>query len=224
MKNLIFLHGALGNISIFNAIINELKTSFNCHVLNFNGHGNAPFHEEFSIEEFAKELDEFIIDSNLDDCIVFGHSMGGYVALYSSAMGNERISKIITLGTKFSWTKESAEKEAAFFNIEKLKEKVPAFVEQLKNNHGEDWEKLVNHVRELLLHLGNHPTLTKEVLNKIKIPVVLCLGEKDKMVSYEETKETQSYIPNSNLIILLSQPHMLEGVDVMVLKSLILEF
>ncbi len=223
MKNLILLHGALGNIALFNPLVNELKNDFHCHVLNFNGHGNSPMKEEFSIEEFSLELNAFIDDNALEDCLVFGHSMGGYVALLASASGNQKIKKIITLGTKFLWTNEIAENAVSFFDIEKMKLKVPSFVDQLKNAHSDNWERLVLNIKELLLKLGANPPLKKDVLQKINIPVILCLGDKDNTVSEKETKETQQNIPQSNLIILPGQAHSLEGVDVQLLKKLIIE-
>lgn len=222
MKNLILLHGALGCEDLFTPLIEEIREHYNCYTFNFSGHGGVPFRNGFSINQFASELNEFMDDNNIDACDIFGHSMGGYVALYASAMGNEKIENVITLGTKFLWTKEIGEKESAMLDIEKLRIKAPAFIELMELRHGENWDRLIIQVKKMLLELGAHQSLTDELLNKINIPVTLLRGENDRMVSLEETQNTELKIESCNFISLPSQPHLLEQVDTSMLRDLLL--
>ena len=53
--------------------------------------------------------------------------MGGYVALQLANKHPKYVQKIITLGTKFAWDKETAAKEVKMLNPEKIEEKIPAF-------------------------------------------------------------------------------------------------
>ncbi len=223
MKNLILLHGALGNEALFVPLVEALQSKYQCYRFNFSGHGGAPFQAEFSIEQFAAELNTFMEQNDIADATVFGHSMGGYAALYASAMGNTRINKIITLGTKFEWTHEIAAKESSMFDVATLKIKLPSFVAQLEQQHGMQWEQLVHEVKRLLISLGDQPVLTDSLLQKISIPVIILRGENDKMVNQEESIKTQLQIPNAQFLSLPAQPHLLERVNLEMLVKVIEE-
>ena len=70
--------------------------------------------------------------------------MGGYVALSAAIKAPRRFSKIITLGTKFSWSPAEAKKEIQLLNPEIIQEKVPAFANRLSHIHGkEHWQNLM---------------------------------------------------------------------------------
>ena len=82
MKQIILLHGAIGAHDQLVALANELKQQgFQPYSFSFSGHGQIPFQDNFSIEQFALELEQFIAKNNLEQPAVFGYSMGGYVAL-----------------------------------------------------------------------------------------------------------------------------------------------
>jgi len=82
MQNLILLHGALGSPDDLLPLTHALKrTNLDVYTLSFSGHGKLPFHAAFGIEQFAKELETFILKNNLSSSCVFGYSMGGFVAM-----------------------------------------------------------------------------------------------------------------------------------------------
>jgi pimeloyl-ACP methyl ester carboxylesterase len=221
MEDIILLHGALGSKKLFEPLIEILKDEFNCHAINFSGHGKTRFTDEFSIPQFAAEINEYILKHSLQNPIVFGHSMGGYAALYASATGSKAIQKIITLGTKFDWNPESSIKEAAALDTDLLKEKAPEFVQQLIDLHGDSWQILLDKVRYMMLELGDNPALTEELMSFIPIPVILGRGEKDRMVSLGETVETQNKIPGAVFVSLAETRHRLEHIEPVVLADFI---
>ena len=114
MKNVILLHGALGAQDQLEPLKETLsKLNYQTFSFSFSGHGTIPFQNEFGIKQFAKELRKFISDHKLKQPHVFAYSMGGYVALYLASQQNNLFGNIITLGTKFNWTKEIAQREDA---------------------------------------------------------------------------------------------------------------
>jgi len=221
MHNIVFLHGALGSPVFFQPIVERLGDKFFCHTLSFSGHANENFYSDFSIQQFSAELDRYMESLNLTDCTVFGHSMGGYVALHSNIAGNHKIRKIITLGTKFFWNTDIADRESGMLDKEILKIKAPSFIRQLQELHGDNWEILLEKIRQLLLSLGRNPVLTNEWIRSVKIPVSICLGEKDRMVTPEESEHTASLIREGKFLILKDQPHQIERTDPKVLAKLI---
>jgi pimeloyl-ACP methyl ester carboxylesterase len=161
----------------------------------------------------------------LTEVSIFGYSMGGYVALYLAAYYPERINKIFTLATKFDWTEATSEKEAAMLDPEKISEKVPAFATALEKVHApQDWKKVLEKTAAMLLNLGRAPALTEKECTQIKIPVTIGIGEQDKMVSIDETKQTVSRIKNAKLLQLPDTPHAFEKVNHEMLANFIKEF
>ncbi len=212
----ILLHGALGAASQFKSLTKQLETQdIKVHTLNFSGHGEKAFSDKgFGIKVFADELLQFLNEERIEQVNIFGYSMGGYVALYLAHQQPGRFNKIITLGTKFDWSPESAIKEVKMLNPEKLLEKVPAFAETLQQRHQpNDWKLLMQKTAEMMLALGDKPLLTKEVLHKIETPVLVCQGDQDNMADINYTEQVASYLPNGKFKLLENTPHPLEKVE-----------
>lgn len=219
---LVILHGALGSTKQFETIKEGLKERFDVYLLDFEGHGNADSTKGMSIELFADNLLNFVQKNDLQEAIVFGYSMGGYVALYLQSLHPDLFKSIITLGTKLNWSKESAEKEVQMLNSDKIKEKVPAFADYLQSIQAPtNWEQMMKQTVGLMLRLGENPLLNDESLKSIAIPVTLCLGELDKMVSVEETKWAVNGIKNAIFQILEGVQHPIQMIDPKVIIDLI---
>lgn len=213
MKNLLLLHGALGYGGQFDAIKLLLEKEFNIFTPTFSGHGGGEIPSELSIHNYALEISEYINHNIKGDVNVFGHSMGGYVALYIAANNLVPISKIMTLGTKQLWSPEIAKGETRMLNTEKLKEKVPAFAKHLEKIHGSNWELLCQKTGDMLIDMGNNPPLTDDSYNQIEIPVQLGIGDSDKMVSLEETIAVFRKLSDARLLVMPSTPHPYEQVN-----------
>ncbi len=225
MQNLLLLHGALGFSTDLSPLVSKLKEENIYPVaIEFSGHGSAEFNAAFSIPQFTKEVQEFILKNNLTGIPVFGYSMGGYVALHTAATHPELLGKIITLGTKFNWNKEAVEKETAQLNPGIIKQKVPAFAKSLKEKHGTKWEELLIRTSALMKDIGEHNYLSNSALPTIKNKVLLGIGDRDKMVSYEETHNVYKHLPYSAMYMLPNSPHPLEKANMEILTELICEF
>jgi len=222
----ILLHGALGASSQFNSLVKVLETKETIvHCFDFSGHGGKAFSANgFGIEVFAEELEHFLIEEKIEKANVFGYSMGGYVALWLAHQHPKYFKSISTLGTKFDWSPESASKEVKMLNPEKLLEKIPAFAEALQQRHQpNDWKLLMHKTAEMMLALGNKPLLTKEVLQKIETPVLLCQGDQDNMADITYTKQVADYLPKGKFKSLVNTPHPFEKVELEKITSLVLE-
>ncbi len=213
MRNLLLLHGALGYGGQFDAVKPLLEKEFKLFTPTLSGHGGSEVPGKLSIHNYALEISNYINNAIDGEVNVFGHSMGGYIALYIAANKLAPIHKIMTLGTKQLWSPEIAATEARMLNTEKLKEKVPAFAKHLEKVHGNDWEILCQKTAEMLLEMGNIPPLADESYSKIDIPVQLGIGDKDRMVSLEETISVFRKLNNSRLLVMPNTPHPYEQVD-----------
>ena len=216
MENLLLLHGALGSALTLAPLKEALADTYHVHSLNFEGHGGRPFPEAtFSIAVFARNVLDFLDDNKLDQVHVFGYSMGGYVGLYLAHMYPERFKSIFTLATKFAWSEEAAAKEVKLLNPEKIKEKLPAFATTLAQRHQpQSWEQNMEQTALMMLQLGKQPLLTNEILAQVSQPVQVAVGDKDNMVTLEETIQAYRCLPNGRLLVLPDTRHPLETIPV----------
>ena len=109
-ENIVLLHGALGTKKQLDKLSHLLSSKFNVYSLDFDGHGSKVSGKEFSMELFKNNVVDFILEHGIEKTHVFGFSMGGYVALNLAKTHPHLISNIVTLGTKFNWSQEAAEK------------------------------------------------------------------------------------------------------------------
>lgn len=223
MPNILLLHGAIGSENQFTPLKIELETlGHNVYTYNFSGHGNSALKEEpFSLENFKNELLHFLHTNKLNDLSVFGYSMGGYIAFYTAIEHPSLFNNIITLGTKLDWSPEIATQEIKNLNPDKIKEKVPAFAEKLKNTHGEKWPQLLEMTADFILQLGNEVPLNSDTLKQIHTPVILGLADRDSMVTLEETRNAFNHLPNASMFMLPNSKHPIETVDCKLLARII---
>ncbi len=186
-QSVILLHGALGNAAQMLLLKDALRErGIASEVFGFPGHGSPETTAEpFDMVSLREALSVYLADLDVPPYI-FGYSMGGYAALSAVASG-ARVSGITTLGTKFAWDEESAESEASRLDPEQISLKIPAFAAQLSSRFGVYWPDLCTHTATMMRLLGRAPLLTEETMAHIDIPVDICRGELDKMVSEEES-------------------------------------
>lgn len=217
-KPLLLLHGALGGKSQLEPLKNQLASHFEVYTLNFEGHGGDTSKSPFSIKLFTQNVLDFIETEKLTQVNIFGYSMGGYVALNLASQHPQVVSQIITLGTKFDWTPESSAREVKMLNPDVIEEKVPHFANKLSETHKPaDWKSVVLRTAEMMKKLGNIPAVNPEKLKQITQKVIIGIGNKDQMVSLEESTLTASHLPNGTLHVFESFPHPIYKVDLDVL-------
>lgn len=226
MKNpLLLLHGALGAASQFTPLIEKLKDHFDVQTFDFSGHGADDYDGILTMERLSNDILEYMDDHGLKRCDIFGYSMGGYAAVQLATEHPDRIHRIMTLGTKWRWDAESATKEVKMLDAEIMLEKVPSFAETLRLRHiGQGWRALLHRTARLMTHLGNTGGFKEEDFRHFAIPVRICLGSEDCMVTPEESAAVSEWIPQGIFSILEGVPHPLEKVDVELLSKEISSF
>lgn len=225
MEPLLLLHGALGAADMFSGLKQELSGKYEVHTLDFSGHGTDDSPAPFSIPFFANDVLNYMQLNGLDKVSVFGYSMGGFVAVYLARHYAEKISKIVTLATKWEWNEAIAAKETGMLDTVKIEAKVPQLAAALQKRHiGKDWKELVNKTATMMLEMGQNNPLQPADFPEVPHPVTVLLGDRDKMVGLDETIAVYKQLPNGKMGMLPGTAHPLEQVDTVLLSQLIKHF
>jgi pimeloyl-ACP methyl ester carboxylesterase len=205
-----------------------LASRFQPHVLELEGHGSTPMHAaEYSMTMFVTNLAEFIESRGLGAVSIFGYSMGGYVALQLAAERPDLVSHVVTLGTKLAWSPDVAAQEASRLDPAKIRAKVPQFAEQLEARHrgiAGGWEGVLSRTAALMSGLGARPLVDATLLARIRQPVRLMVGDRDAVVSIDETREATKHLTAGECVVLPDTPHPIEQVQLPLLSSYMEDF
>lgn len=220
MPQILLLHGALGSDRQLQPLKERLENDFEVHVLCFEGHGERTTENPLRIQNFSKNLLEYIEEHQLEKPLIFGYSMGGYVALYTEALHPGTCGKIVTLGTKLYWNPDIAAREVRMLNPEIIEEKVPKFAAHLQRMHEpNDWKENMRATAKMMEDMGENPPLDEVDLNAVECEVLLLLGTKDNMVSPQETEHVHRQLSNSKFEMLKDVEHPIEKLNLDLLES-----
>lgn len=220
------LHGALGSKSQFSSLISPLRDSFEIHTLDFEGHGSSPLRDRaFRDEHFAENVLDYLNENSIQSVSVFGYSMGGHVGLYLARKHPERIRRIFTLATKFLWTAENVDREASSVDADRILKKVPHFAKVLQDRHpASGWKNVLQKTREMFFDLGKKNSLPIEELRQTHHVVRIGVGDRDSMVSIEESVQVYRSLPQGELQVFPNTPHPLEKAPLTYLVGSMVEF
>jgi pimeloyl-ACP methyl ester carboxylesterase len=215
----VIVHGALGSAAQMQPVADALTASGRfgtVAVLELPGHGRTPLDDDagFSMPGFADALAAGITARGMEQPLIFGYSMGGYVALLLESRAPGTLGGIVTFGTKLHWTNEVAAAASARLDAAVLRAKAPAFADILAARHAEagGWERMLARTGALLRALGASPWLDTPALTAVHCPVHLLVGADDDTVHFEEAATAASHIPHARASLLENVSHPIERV------------
>jgi len=92
----VLLHGFCENKHIWESFVQELSTSCRVIAVDLPGFGeNEPISQPLTIADMAESLYHFLQSQGIDQCIMIGRSLGGYVSL---AFGEKFQQRLLGLG------------------------------------------------------------------------------------------------------------------------------
>ena len=217
---LVLLHGALGSRAQIEALAAALEQQFDCHAIDFTGHGASPLTGPLSVELLVEQVAEYVTARGLAPAALFGCSLGGYVALQLAATQPELVRAVATLGTKLEWDPRVAERMSGTFDPATLATRTPKLAAALQLAHtAMGWERVCTETRDMLVSLGERPMLTRAAYAGIAQPVRLIVGDRDDTVTLDETVAAYGLLPRGELEVLPATGHAIGRVDVERLSS-----
>ena len=186
---IIFIHGlgCAGSFDYTDVSFNPALKDHRKIVVDLLGAGYSDKPEEFpyTAKAHAEYLKEFIEDLGLEKLIVYGHSLGGAVAIELAALCGEKIEKLIlnepNLEPSRTW---EASYQIAHLNADKWKVELPEIIAKFESEGSTMWAATMkNWLPEALYRLSKdaamerHPSW-KEMATGFDIPHTFIYGER----------------------------------------------
>ncbi len=225
MQPLLLLHGAIGASRQLLPLAEQLRGHRKLYAPDFMGHGGRPMDNQFSMKALADDVLQLMEKEGIRNADVFGYSMGGYVGMYLARHYPEKINRLVTLATKYHWDETTAAKEIQMLNPEKIEQKLPAFAQTLQErHHPNDWKEVLKRTSDMMVALGADNTLKPADYAAINTPTLILLGDRDKMITLDETLAVYRSLPNGQMAVLPNTQHPIEQVDVELLGGMVRRF
>lgn len=222
---IIFIHGFPFNKSMWNLQVESLKNDFRLITYDIRGHGSSDAgNEVFSIELFVIDLISLMDALKIKNAILCGLSMGGYIALNAIEKYKERFDALILCDTQcIADTFEAKEKRAKA--IEEIRKSgLEKYAdESIKNLFAsESFTTRLNeiaNVREMIVNTSEQSicstllalSVRKEtchMLSEIAVPVLIMVGNEDKITPPAAARFMQERIGGSLLKIIDHAGHL----------------
>ncbi len=186
-ETLILLHGNGEDSSYFKNQIDYFRSKYRVIALDTRGHGKSPRGKaEFTIEQFSRDLYDFMNLHNISDAVILGFSDGANIAMKFAMSHPEMIKALILNGGNLNadGVKRTVQLpiEIGYKIAKRFAEKSP---EAEKN-------------AEMLGLMVNDPNIEPHELSKITAPTLVICGTRD-MIKESHTKIIAAGIPNSRL-------------------------
>lgn len=219
------MHGALGSSRQLDTLAKHLSEHYKVYSFDFEGHGGRPTEKPFSIDLFVQNTVDFMKENAISSAHFFGYSMGGYVALKLASKHPNLVDRVFTYATKFDWTPESADREIKMLDPDKILEKVPQFAAALEQMHAPlSWKENMTKTAAMMVDLGNGSGISDNELQCVQHKVMIGIGDKDQMVSIEESKRIADILTQGELNVFKDFQHPIEKINIVELSRDIKNF
>ena len=106
---IVFLHGFLENLTMWDDFSEKLSATYKVIAVDLPGFGQSDtISENHSMSTMAEAVNSVINHEGISECILVGHSMGGYVALAFAELFGNKLNGIVLFHSQASADNEEA--------------------------------------------------------------------------------------------------------------------
>lgn len=227
---LVLIHGLSSSLHTWDSLVVRLKENKRIIRLDLPAFGltGASPEGEYSWDYYNRFVDSFLTAMNIKQCILVGHSLGGYVAWNQAIYKPQRLAKLILINSG-GYPRKNEKGNIGFklasipfvgniitkFTPKKLIKKSleDAYADDSKIN-----DALVDRHFNLLLREGNRKatidffrqraTPLPEKIKLVQVPTLIIWGEDDQMIDVSNAYKFQTDIRGSKLKIINHSGHV----------------
>lgn len=220
----VFIHGFCEDASMWDDFIKPFCINYRLITMDLPGFGQSEIQEEHSILNYAEAVKTVLDTLNVQECVMIGHSMGGYTAL---AFAEKYPNYLKGLGLFHSHPFADNESKRAsraktirfiqkYGNAPFLGQMIPVlFTKYFAKANPNLVNKMIDDATtfpesgiiaglEAMLNRPNRAT----VLEKILVPVLLIIGKEDEAIPYESSLRMSNLAEVTDLQIIDNIGHM----------------
>ena len=209
-KVVVLLHGWGQNTQMMDYIAEFLKAHFVVYNLDFPGFGQSEEPQRpYSVEDYCELVRTFLLENNVENPILIGHSFGCRVALHYASQ--YPVNKMVLTGAAGVRDKRGAKYYLKTYTY-KLGKKVMSlpFLESYKkkwqDSHGsEDYRNASGVMRQTLVKVVNDDV--SPFLKDIKAETLLVFGQNDEATPVSKGEFMAKEMPDATLVIFENDDH-----------------
>jgi len=223
-KAVLLLHGFLEDKSMWDEFVKSLAKLYQVLVIDLPGHGKSSVLSSVHSMALMADVSQKVLQKeNIENCVVIGHSMGGYVAL---AFAEKYPYMIAGFGLFHSHSmadtaeaKANRERTIEFVKKEKMgfvNQFIPSlFAEENREKLEVEISKQIEKANQMppnaiiaaLAGMRDRP-MRLDVVVMSKVPVLFILGKQDSRIPFEKAMAQAATAPNAQINLLGSSGHM----------------
>ncbi|MEE4177687.1 MAG: alpha/beta hydrolase [Bacteroides sp.] len=220
----VLIHGYTQSSSVWDFFVEHLIDSFRVITIDLPGHGESECIGEIHPMEQMGEVIKFVLDHlNVNEAVIIGHSMGGYIAL-SMARVYPKLFRGLGLFHSTSLADSEESKASREKSIKLIREDHQAFLFNFIPElfAPENRERLAPEIDALIVAAKKMTkkavlaaqegmksrSSTLDVLINAKFPVMFIAGQKDSRVPFENIWVQMALTEEAHSLILRNVGHM----------------
>lgn len=218
-NTIVFIHGLGENADSWRYQIEYFSKKARVIAMDLRGHGESE-DGNISLDTFVEDIRTLLDKLSVKDVILCGLSMGGAISMAFYSKYPERVKAMVLSDTSSGFSRETAERmlsQRMDYIENKGMEELGKFIANGALSENAD-EALREEVRKMFASnkVGPYKEATKvailsnldDVLPKIKVPVLIMVGEKDKTTPLELARHLNENIKGSELRVIPGAGHL----------------
>lgn len=219
--HLCFLHGFCEDSTIWENTIHYFSKKYTCISIDLPGFGKNIDQKLGTITELANHVFQILQSENIEKPIIFGHSLGGYIACeyafnYPQNLSGLGLINSTSLGDN-ALKKENRKKSIDFIEKHGPNDFFRLFIKNLvaENNQSlipENLIRVIKNTPKNSIIRGMKAMLNradrKHILPSIESPVLFVLGDKDEHYPKQEILNQASICMRSQVNIIKNSGHL----------------
>jgi pimeloyl-ACP methyl ester carboxylesterase len=223
-KCIVFLHGFLENLTIWDDFARELAGQFKIIQIDLPGHGKSDvFDKVHSMSLMAGAVNTVLSKEGIKEALIIGHSMGGYVALEFAKQFREKV-KGLCLFNSTVLADSKIKKEERTRVIKVMQKNASMFIEEAIPNLFTVESRIVFKalIDELVIEAKENPINgiiactygmrdrpeNLSYLKTIDYPFLFVIGRRDTIIPFERYKDQIFANDNISVYVSANSGHM----------------
>jgi pimeloyl-ACP methyl ester carboxylesterase len=239
---IIILHGLFGMLDNWRSMARALEEKYQCILVDLRNHGKSPHADEIEYAVMAEDVKETMDHLQLEAVHLWGHSMGGKVAMQMALLYPERIKTLVVIDiSPRAYPPHHDDVLAAIGALHPGEITDRSEAEHILRNHlGSDEATIQFLLKNLSRRSGgnfewkaNMPVLIREydkIMHSISSdksfnkPVLFVRGELSNSIRDEDWPDIQRLFPEASLVTIQGAGHWVHADKSEALKEAILTF